>query len=108
MATKHIDLLGDHAWIIALVKTRGKQPVPEERHLFFQRALGGDHAIHPANLCPIELKRLLGIDVVALQEIFLNCRSGLGMEQSLDCGLIALCDGCLQFVAWSAKACPTE
>jgi len=43
-----------------------------------------------------------------LQEIFLNRRSGLGMQQSFDCGFIALRDGCLQFVAWSAKACPSE
>src|SRR5947207_3220480 len=108
MATKHVDLLGDHARIITLIKTRGKQPMPEERHLFFQWALGSHHAIHPANLGPIELKRLLRIDVVALQEVFLNRRSGLRVEQLLDCGLIALRDRRLQFVAWSAKACPTE
>src|SRR5215510_12915141 len=82
--------------------------MPEERHLLLQRALRSGHAIHPANLCPIELERLLGIDVIPLQEIFLDLWSGLGMEQGLDRGLIAVRHRCFQFIAWSSKACPTE
>src|SRR5438445_3946561 len=108
MAAEHVDLLGDDTRIITFVKPRGKQPMPEERHLLLEGALGGGHAIHPANLCAIELKRLLGIDVIPLQEIFLDLWSGLGMEQRLDCGLIASRHRRFQLIAWSTKACPTE
>ena len=108
MAAEHVDLLGNDPRIITLIKTRGKQPMPEEGHFLLQRALRGGHAIHPANLCPIELKRLLGIDVIPLQEIFLDLWSGLGMEQRLDGGLIASRQRRFQFVAWGTKAGATE
>src|SRR5689334_17786421 len=104
MAAKHADLLGDHTWVVALVKASSKQAVPEEGHFLLQRAPGVDHAIYPAGLRSVELERLLDVQVVALQQRLVEIWSVLRVEQFLHGGLIPLGHGGLQFVAGGPKA----
>jgi hypothetical protein len=104
VAAEHGDLLRNDAWVVALVEAGGKQPMPEEGHLLLQRALGVDQAVGPAGLRAVKLKRLLGIEVIALQNIFLDRRRRFGVQQFLNGGLIAFRYGLFQLIARGTEA----
>jgi hypothetical protein len=108
VATEHVNLLGDHAWIITLVKPRRKEPVPEERHLLLERTLGVEQAVDPDGLRPVELKRIFRLNVVPLQDIGLDVRERFRVKQALDGGLVAILYSSLEDVARRPKTCPTK
>jgi len=103
-AAEEIDLVAHGEGVLALGVAGGEDVVPEESHLFFERARAVDHAVDPgtgADLRPFTAK-------VALDDILVDRRAALLVHQIFYDFVVAFCGVGLELFAAGAEACPAQ
>ena len=98
------DLVVHRHGMLALGISGGKDMVPEERDLLFQRAFAVDHAVDPR--ADVDLRSFAA--EVALQDILVGGRAALRLHQILDDLVVPLLGVRLQLLSACAKAGPAQ
>ena len=101
--TEELQLLVHLRVAVHLGVTGGKDVVPEQGHLLFQRTLGRHHAVHPVGLVRGDARPHAVVGNVAVGQVVVEGRLLLGVEQFLHGGLVSLGQSSFQLVAVGAE-----
>ena len=104
VVAEHVDLIEQGSRLIQLAVAGGKQPVPEQGDLFFQRALGGDHAVQPIGPRAVQLPQFGLIHVVTPDDVVRHHLRVAGIEQFVYRCRVALRGVSLKLVPRGSKA----
>lgn len=84
VTAQHLNVLHHRRGVFALGPASRKDVMPEERHLFLQRALRIDHAVEPAAVPDARIVLVHQVRVVAGEDLIVEFRKPLRIHQVLD------------------------
>ena len=106
---EHVDLLEQVVAVVHLCVAGREDVVPEQRHLLFQRSLGGDHPVQPVGLSGSgRTAGHLSNRVIPVQGVLVDRWLALRVKQHLDCLLIPNLTVALDILTGSAKSGATH
>jgi hypothetical protein len=94
--------------VVRFVERRREEAVPEQRHLLLERPAGVDHPVQPVGLVDVDLSGLFDVRVEAVEQVEVDVRLALRVQELLDGRLVPLRQGGLDLVAGGPEAGPPE
>ena len=100
---EHIELVLNLAAVLALGVSSAEDAVPEQGHLFLERALSVDHPVGEIRLVDFQSVHFLPVNEVALEDMTVNVGLFQGREEFFDGGFVAVGRPPLDFLVGGAK-----